>query len=549
MPAFEGGTGVTVVAGTISGDQGVPNSIANSWPFKITDGVGTVLGTAANPLRIDPTGDTTQPISAASLPLPTGAATQATLATLATDATVQARLGTLGQKAMAASTPVVVASDQSALPVTAAQLPVSLDQKDNAGSLSVVLSSEQGTQDRPLIARPPREFYDSFGRSRVAAPYTIWDSKLIADNAPLFWDDQETSGSGTSSTYNTNQASVTLAVSNLTAGTRVRQTFVRHAYQPGKGLLTLMTGILGTPATGITRRIGLFDANNGHFFESSPTTVRIGIRTYTSGSPVTTYVDQADWNIDKLDGTGPSGYTVDWSKVQIFGSSMEWLGVGSVWFFVVINGDITLVHRFDHANVITTAYMSTPNLPLRYEISNSGTGGAASLLQICNTVVVEGGRETTGLVRGISRGNTPLVTLNSAALFPLMAFRLRTGYLGADIKLLGLSIACSSTATYNWYIILNPTVVGTAFSWTAISGSSIEADVATTNATTVTGGTILAAGTRINDNEASEIAIPATDYRIGSNIAGTSDVVVVTVQRVVGGAETFYGSAILRDTF
>jgi hypothetical protein len=58
------------------------------------------------------------PISAASLPLPAGAATEATLATRVADATITARLNTLGQKAMAASAPVVIASDQSAIAVT-----------------------------------------------------------------------------------------------------------------------------------------------------------------------------------------------------------------------------------------------------------------------------------------------------------------------------------------------------------------------------------------------------------------------------------------------
>lgn len=61
-------------------------------------------------------------ITAAALPLPAGAATEATLATRAADATLTARLGTLGQKAMAASTPVVVASDQSNLPVAPANV-------------------------------------------------------------------------------------------------------------------------------------------------------------------------------------------------------------------------------------------------------------------------------------------------------------------------------------------------------------------------------------------------------------------------------------------
>jgi hypothetical protein len=58
------------------------------------------------------------PISAASLPLPAGAATEATLSTMLTLAGFQARINTLGQKTMAASTPVVIASDQSAIAVT-----------------------------------------------------------------------------------------------------------------------------------------------------------------------------------------------------------------------------------------------------------------------------------------------------------------------------------------------------------------------------------------------------------------------------------------------
>lgn len=60
----------------------------------------------------------TQPVSAASLPLPTGASTDATLATRLADATFTGRINTQGQKASAASTPVVLASDQSSIPVT-----------------------------------------------------------------------------------------------------------------------------------------------------------------------------------------------------------------------------------------------------------------------------------------------------------------------------------------------------------------------------------------------------------------------------------------------
>lgn len=58
-------------------------------------GGGSVeAGTVANPIRIDPTGTTTQPISAVGLPLPTGAATEATLATRLADATFTGRFAT-----------------------------------------------------------------------------------------------------------------------------------------------------------------------------------------------------------------------------------------------------------------------------------------------------------------------------------------------------------------------------------------------------------------------------------------------------------------------
>ncbi len=63
-------------------------------------------------------GSGTFAISAVDLPLPSGAATEATLATRLAEATFTSRINTLGQKSMAASTPVVIASNQSAIPVT-----------------------------------------------------------------------------------------------------------------------------------------------------------------------------------------------------------------------------------------------------------------------------------------------------------------------------------------------------------------------------------------------------------------------------------------------
>lgn len=77
-------------------------------------------------------------ISATSLPLPTGAATEATLLTLLTTAAFQARINTLGQKLMAASTPVVIASDQSVIPISNANLDVALSTRASEATLLLI---------------------------------------------------------------------------------------------------------------------------------------------------------------------------------------------------------------------------------------------------------------------------------------------------------------------------------------------------------------------------------------------------------------------------
>ena len=389
--------------------------------------------------------------------------------------------------------------------------------------------------------------FDAFYRQRFTQPETIFDSKQIVDKQPLFWDDQLLSGSGGSSTYNTNQASTTLSVAASTAAVRIRQTFRRFNYQPGKSQLFIQTGIFGAAATGIKRKAGLFDAQNGVFFDQQSDGMGVTIRTYTSGSAVDTRVLQSNWNIDKLDGSGTSGITLDFTKTLIWFADFEWLGVGSVRFGFFINGRPYYCHKVNNANVNTLVYMSNPNLPLRYEIENTGTGGAVGFTHICSTVISEGGLKETGYGFGINRGIAPLVTLNNTSIYPLFAIRLNSSYLASTIKLLSMGINCTSTATYNWYLMLNPTVTGTALSFTQITNSSIDAQINTTNATIVSGGTTLLSGTASQTNESGINIVNATDFGMGSNIAGVSDIVVLGVQRATGTTETFYGSLNWRE--
>lgn len=388
----------------------------------------------------------------------------------------------------------------------------------------------------------PDAALDAFARQRMSEPSTIFDSKLISDELPISWDDSEISGSGTTGTHNANQASFTLAVSNLTAGKRARQTYRRFNYQSGKSQLGIFTGVLGAPVSGNSKKIGLFDDDNGAFFDSTGSTIGVNIRTFTSGSAVDIRVVQSSWNIDKMDGTGESGIVLDFTKTQIFFFDFEWLGVGTVAFGVFVDRKPYYIHFTNNANAISLVYMSTPNLPVRYEIENDGTGAADSLLQICSTVISEAGQQETGLTLGINRGATSFVTNNNSNIYPLIALRLNSSYLGSTVKPESFSIVCTTSAAYCWYLILDPTVTGTALSWTALSNSSIDYDIATTNATTVSGGTILKTGVsrETNSGGAGVNNTLINDFALGSDISGTAQVLVLAVQRVNGASETFF---------
>ncbi len=241
----------------------------------------------------------------------------------------------------------------------------------------------------------PSTYLDAFGRQRVSQPYSLFDSqsRYAADNQFS----TSTSGTGTS-TFNTNQSSVSMAVTGGGVGSVVRQSFRNMLYQPGKGLLVLATFQMdNSTSANLNQSVGYFNTQNGVFFRRTGGVNAFVMRSNTSGTPTDArFANQADWNGDKLDGTGASGLTLDLTHPQILWMDFEWLGVGSVRCGFIINGEYIVCHTFDTANVFgTTVYMTTAILPVRYEITTTTAAVAATLTQICSSVVSEGGFEAS----------------------------------------------------------------------------------------------------------------------------------------------------------
>ena len=393
--------------------------------------------------------------------------------------------------------------------------------------LALPTSTTMRLDDSPTI--------DAFARLRVSNPYTIFDSKQLHDNLSARWDDQEVSGSGTASVYNTNQASSTLSVGTV-AGKRIRQTFMRFNYQPAKSQLVFMTTTVGGigGGAGIVRSVGQFDDENGIFFRDNEGVMQAVIRSYVTGTAVDDAVDQADWNLDTMDGLGESAITLDATKAQIIFFDYEWLGVGRVRMGFVIGGIPVYCHEFLNANTtISTVYMSTPNNPLRYEIENDGTGAASSLDHICCSVISEGGQQESGIIHYQSTSGVHLDADVANTLYAVMGIRLKSTHLDTVVKELSASILEETKADFEWVILLNPTVAGT-FTYTDSGHSSVQSAMGIT-ANTITDGHAVAGGFASASAPAT-VLLPSAIY-LGATIAGVVDELVLCVRPLSANAD------------
>jgi hypothetical protein len=82
-------------------------------------------------------------------------------------------------------------------------------------------------------------------------------------------------------------------------------------------------------------------------------------------------IRQQDFNIDPLDGNGVSGFTINASKMQMFGIEYSWYGAGyATWMCRGQDGRFIHAHRIPNNNRNNEAYMRSGNLPARYEAIN-----------------------------------------------------------------------------------------------------------------------------------------------------------------------------------
>jgi hypothetical protein len=365
--------------------------------------------------------------------------------------------------------------------------------------------------------------FDAFGRLRISAPQTVFDSKLVYDAQPLYFAEAQTGGA-VAGVWNQPNARVRLTVA---AGqTSVRQSRRYFTYQPGKSQLIFCTFNLNGPVLNVTKRAGYFDSLDGLYLELASTTAVNFVRRSSSSVPTTT-VPQASWNIDPMNGSGPSGVTLNFAETQILVIDFEWLGVGSARMGFVINGQVLYAHRFDNANVNPAVYMSTPNLPIRYEI-DATAGGAGNLDCICSSVASEGGLQSTGTKFGFALP-ARVTGIGSGASRTVFSIRHNGTYPRVTIIPTSVGPLADSNGTSKWELLYNPTLAGDT--WLAATRGYCDID----SAGVATGGTVIAAGVFSNSTPATSLDLTNTTLSLGADVAGVSDVISLVLTNTSGG--------------
>jgi hypothetical protein len=381
---------------------------------------------------------------------------------------------------------------------------------------------------------------DAFGRLRISQPYTLFDSQNRYQADPAF--SQSTSTGGTA-TFVQDRACIDMATTTSSGSAVVLQTRRVFSYQPGKSFLFLATFVMNEPKANLRQRVGLFSVNDGVFFQVNDSTKSFVIRSSTSGSPSDTRtVNQADWNQDRLDGTGPSGLTLDVTKAQILFADLEWLGVGSVRMGFIIGGKFIVCHIFDNANIITSVYMQTACLPIRYEITNTGATSSASTMQkICCSIMSEGGYERVSPTYTISN-NTPVAA--GASYTPIASIRLNSSYLGAIVIPSAFQFLPIDNGGYEVAFIRNATLTGATWADTRSYGQ-VDCDRAATSMTYDNNDVVYSIYTTASNQSVTAIN-QSSGYnwglQLGVDLAGASGTMTLAARLVDGVGSDVIGS-------
>ena len=350
------------------------------------------------------------------------------------------------------------------------------------------------------------------------------------------WDEITTTGG--SAVHNRDRSEVVLTVDGAVTGSKVvRQTKTVQRYIPGRTAEASFAFRFTDTAAGIRKRIGMFDDQNGLFLEEIGDELAFVIRSNASGSVVDTRITQANWNQNKLDGTGINGVTLDPTMRQIVVFEYEWYGAGLAEMKFIIDDHPISVHKQFHGNRQQLPWMGTPFIPFRCEIENiSSTTGTHSLHQSSNSFMLEGNTGLLGVSVSVSSPITGTRLGVANNWYPVLSIRLQPDKLAGVVLPSTYQVATIDNTNIFFRLVRNAVIGADAgnSAWTAVPASgSAFTEYQTYNTPAAIDeadqGTRLDSGFIVAGGSSANIQLDqSTQYQLGRNttttIGDTSDV-------------------------
>ena len=319
---------------------------------------------------------------------------------------------------------------------------------------------------------------DAFSRLRVSNPTSVFDAQLTYDLQPTLFE-QITNGTGATIAHDsTDRCALMTFASTPIGGETTMQTFEHFRYQPLKSQLVAVTFNFIESVADVVKYAGYSDGSNGFEFQNDGTNNSLNILSDSGAGDKS--ITQTNWNLDKLDGTGISGITLDITKTQILIIDFQALYVGRVRMGFDIDGSIVYAHEFLNANIETSPYIQTANLPIRVGMFSSSTV-STTMKYICSAVASEGGQELTASydfvdfnnVTSASGADTHLLSLRPRTTFNSITNRAKIGFIEVEFLVTG-------TNPVQWKLVLGQVLTTPSYSDVNTTYSTMESDIAGT---------------------------------------------------------------------
>ena len=411
--------------------------------------------------------------------------------------------------------------------------------KNDTGNPISVIGTTTNPFGNPVVTVDDDTVQHTATNRRKVSNYEITEFNTFQyTKDPLIWDEEVTGTA--SSTLNTYEATLVMSVGTTTGDRIERQTKRVLPYIPGRENEVIMHFKLNAQQTGIVKRLGILDETSGIYLEDDGTTYNVVLRKTTSGGVSETRIARANWNGDKLDGTGSSGITLDFTKFQTFVIEYNWF-TGHAELKFIIGNYSHPIHQFEFNNSEDAVITNTPFLPIKWDIHNTTGAAGTHTMEISSYATLsEAGSVPLGVKNTVT---TPLAGINctdALTFYPILSIRLRTDRIKGIVLPQNFQVAALDNSPLFYKVLLNPTLTG-ATTWNTYADTHIEYN---TDATAVTEGDFIVDAGYIDPNgQGAKLPLDTKSaFQLGRESMGTTSEIITIVAATGSANKDVYAS-------